>query len=262
MARIRLLDRLCRIYPDTQRERLLAHVLCGEVRVGHERIRDPRALVSPDVPVSFETRQYVSRGGIKLEHAIDRWKLPVADAVMLDAGSSTGGFTDCLLQHGARLVHAVDVGRNQLDYLLRADERVSVHERTNLLDVHRLEPPALAAVADLSFRSLRTAASHLFALTGSNWAVLLLKPQFEWRGPPADFDGTVPDERLREILTETLGALAGEELPLADLCESPIRGAKGNREFLLLVRDPQEGSPAQAGLPRIETLVTRALLTS
>lgn len=266
MPRIRLLDRLCRLYPELEREHLLARVLCGEVRVGAECVRDPRSYVEHDAAVSIVTRRYVGRGGIKLEHAIAFWNLPVEDAVMLDAGSSTGGFTDCLLQHGARLVHAVDVGWNQLDYRLRTDERVQVHERTNIMEIRALEPAPESAVADLSFRSLRGAATRVFSLSGSNWAVLLLKPQFEWLQPPDDFNGTVPSERLPEILTETLEALDREGLPLVDMCESPIRGAKGNREFLLYIGQPGAGPSGEAGARESRTsvsqLVTKAIVTN
>ncbi len=236
MRSVRLLDRLCAIYPERDREQLLALVLCGDVSVGGECIRDPQRRISADADVSVSARRYVGRGALKLEHAIDRWSLPVSEQVFLDAGASSGGFTDCLLQHGASLVHAVDVGWNQLDYRLRRDPRVRVHERTNIMDVKRLDPQPAAAAVDLSFRSLRGAASHAFDLVGRTWAVLLVKPQFEWREAPESFDGTVPDAFLGEILSRTLGALADEDLPLADLCESPVRGRKGNREFLLLVR--------------------------
>ena len=252
MKLVRLLDRLRAIYPDRDREQLLAHVLCGDVSVDGECTCDPRRTVRADAPVSISTRRYVGRGALKLEHAIERWSLPVSDSVFLDAGASTGGFTDCLLQHGASLVHAVDVGWNQLDYRLRSDPRVIPLERTNIMDIHRLDPAPVAATVDLSFRSLRGAASHVFDLVGRRWAVLLLKPQFEWGNAPQAFDGTVPDVALPDILMRTLDALAEEGLPLADLCESPIRGRKGNREFLLLVRDDVSSSTR-------DLLVSRAL---
>jgi 23S rRNA (cytidine1920-2'-O)/16S rRNA (cytidine1409-2'-O)-methyltransferase len=252
MARIRLLDRICELNPEDDRERLLSLVLCGDVRVDGERVRDPRRSVSRDAVVQIAgrdvqsdgdasaadrlERRYVGRGGLKLEHALATWTLPVEGRVLLDAGSSTGGFTDCLLQHGARIVHAVDVGYNQLDYRLRVDERVIVHERTNIMHVDALDPPPRGAVADLSFRSLRGVASRILRLVGGTWAVLLVKPQFEWQAPPPEFDGTVPDELSDAILEETIDALIGEGIVVAGVEESPIRGRKGNREFLVLVR--------------------------
>ncbi|MFW5688997.1 MAG: TlyA family RNA methyltransferase [Spirochaetota bacterium] len=237
MARVRLLDRLCELHSHIDREALLAHVLCGDVSVSGERVRDPRRMVSRQADVVLAAREraeYVSRGGRKLDHALRHWKLPVRGRVIADAGASTGGFTDCLLRHGAARVHAIDVGYNQLDYRLRSDERVIVHERTNIMDITELDPRPVAATADLSFRSLRGAASRLRGLVGpASWIVLLVKPQFEWAAPPPDFDGTVPDEALAGVLRSALEALA-DEIALSDLVESPIRGRKGNREFLLL----------------------------
>ena len=259
MARIRLLDRLCLLHPEREREELLAHVLCGDVSVEGERVRDPRRLVRADSSVCVDaspTRsgRYVGRGGVKLEHALREWGLSVRGDVVLDAGASTGGFTDCLLQHGARVVHSVDVGYNQLDYRLRTDRRVIVHERTNIMHVHSLDPAPVAAVADLSFRSLRGAAGHLLALA-PRWAVLLVKPQFEWESAPKSFDGTVPDTALAGILIRTLSALAVEGAIPQALLESPIRGRKGNREYLLLARSAR--SPDSADRP-IDELVARA----
>ncbi|MFW5684761.1 MAG: TlyA family RNA methyltransferase [Spirochaetota bacterium] len=243
MARPRLLDRLCELHPTMDREQLLARVLCGEVRVDGELVRDPRRPVSREQRVAVvvdhadaAAGDYVSRGGLKLEHAIRAWSLSVSGKVFLDAGSSTGGFTDCLLRHGARAVHAVDVGYNQLAYALRTDERVIIHERTNIMDVTSLEPRPHAAVADLSFRSLRGAAARLLDLVSDSWAVLLVKPQFEWRSPPPEFDGIVPEEAVDAIVRETLSELESDGIDVAGVEESPIRGRKGNREFLVLAR--------------------------
>jgi len=241
MARIRLLDRLCELHPESDREELLALVLCGDVAVDEERVRDPRALIARDARISTAiaedgSREYVGRGALKLEHAIRSWNLPVRGKVFVDAGASTGGFTDCLLAHGARHVHAVDVGYNQLDYRLRSDARVDSHERVNIMHVTSLEPPANAGVADLSFRSIRGAARHLLELTSEGWAVVLVKPQFEWDAPPASFDGTVPEAEVARIVRVTLEGLVDERAFPAALLESPIRGRKGNREFLVLIR--------------------------
>jgi 23S rRNA (cytidine1920-2'-O)/16S rRNA (cytidine1409-2'-O)-methyltransferase len=246
MRRARLLDRLCDLHPDRSREELLSLVLCGDVRVDGACIRDPREPVRSDATISVERPRYVGRGGVKLEHAIRAWSLPVAGRVFLDAGSSTGGFTDCLLQHGARAVHAVDVGYNQLDYRLRDDARVHVHERTNVMQIDALDPRPHAAVADLSFRSLRGAARRIVDLTTDGLAVLLIKPQFEWEDAPPSFDGTVPDEEIAAILRATLDGLRDEGLLACALEESPIRGRKGNREFLLLTGDGagEGGGPA------------------
>ncbi|MFW5789494.1 MAG: TlyA family RNA methyltransferase [Spirochaetota bacterium] len=257
MKRTRLLDRLCALHPDRSREELLSLVLCGDVRVDRARIRDPQERVRADAAVSIERDRYVGRGGLKLEYALAAWHLPVRGRVFLDAGASTGGFTDCLLQHGARAVHAVDVGHNQLDYRLRTDDRVIVHERTNIMHVEVLEPPPHAAVADLSFRSLRGAARSVVDLTTERYAVLLVKPQFEWSDPPAGFSGTVPAEAIGMILSQTLTDLVDERLALYALEESPITGRSGNREFLLLAGEP--GSIAARDSRPVAELVAAAL---
>lgn len=245
---VRLLDRLCDLHPGQTREELLSLVLCGEVRVNGARIRDPREPVGSADTIAIAKDRYVGRGGYKLDHALETWRLAVAGRVVLDAGASTGGFTDCLLQHGARAVHAVDVGHNQLDFRLRSDPRVILHERTNVMNLDELNPPPAYAVADLSFRSLSGAAGHVVGLTTDRAAVLLVKPQFEWIDAPAEFSGTVPDGELPAILGAALKALADEGLVLRGLLESPITGRKGNREFLLLTVESDE-SPWASGLP-------------
>lgn len=254
MARRRLLDALCTLYPTHTRETLLARVLCGDVRVNGERVREPGRRVESSARIVVERlpapgkpggeaggeagtqddRPWVGRGALKLVHALDRWSLAVEGLVVLDAGASTGGFTDALLRRGARLVHAVDVGYNQLDYRLRTSPRVAVHERTNIMAVDQLDPPADAAVADLSFRSLVGAARHILSLTRESWAVLLVKPQFEWENPPPEFDGRVPDGAADAIVDEVVRKLREEGVVVRDVAESPIRGRSGNREFLVL----------------------------
>ncbi|MFP4376468.1 MAG: TlyA family RNA methyltransferase [Spirochaetales bacterium] len=231
MASKRLLDELVARFPGFTREQLHARILCGEIYVDNASIRDPRLPVAPGSKVELREARFVGRGGEKLDFALDYFGVDASDRVWLDAGASTGGFTDCLLQRGASYVHAVDVGTNQLAYSLRRDSRVHVMERTNLLAVDRLEPPAHAAVADLSFRSISGAAEHLLSLTESGTALILVKPQFEWANPPAEFSGTVPDAQAEVILQQTLDLLRDGGIEVLGTCESPIRGRKGNREF-------------------------------
>ncbi len=225
-------------FPQCSRDELLSWVMCGEIRVDGERVRDPKHKVGKNAQIHVQrsTRQYVSRGGIKLTHALATWELPVDGKVFVDAGSSTGGFTDCLLRHGAAAVHAVDVGYNQLDFRLRSDPRVVVHERTNIMRVGHLTPPAQAAVADLSFRSLSGAARHLLSLTTEGWAVVLIKPQFEWREPAAEFEGVVPFEYVVGIIDDVARRLWEDGAFVERVLESPVTGTGGNREFLALVR--------------------------
>lgn len=232
----RLIDILRSRFPDQDRERLLALVLCGEVFVAGERCKDPKTAVSETDEISIRERPFVSRGGEKLDRALSLWGIDVRGKVVLDAGASTGGFTDCLLRRGAVLVHAVDVGSNQLHPSLLRDPRVLAKERTNVMGLDSLDPEPHGAVCDLSFRSLRTAATHILELTSENWLVALVKPQFEWRNPPPSFDGVVRStEDLEAILKSLVQAFAGEGVVVRELTESPIRGASGNREFLFLL---------------------------
>ena len=246
--RVRLLDLLQTRFPEISKKELHARAVCGEVFVGGERVRDPGTPVDPQAELSLTRAPYVSRGGEKLEHALMSWNLPVRGKIFLDAGSSTGGFTDCLLQHGAEGVHAVDVGYNQIDFSLRTDSRVFLHERTNLMELTSLNPAPEAATADLSFRSIVGAAVKLLELTREEWAVVLIKPQFEYAagagagntGAPGDFAGVIESpKRLAEVLRETVSRLDNRGIPVLRLLESPIRGRKGNREFLALIgREP------------------------
>jgi 23S rRNA (cytidine1920-2'-O)/16S rRNA (cytidine1409-2'-O)-methyltransferase len=236
-----LLELLKTRYPRIETEELLARILCGEVWVNGERMRDPRARVAGGkAQVSLRRRRFVSRGGEKLEAALQAWGVEVAGLALIDAGSSTGGFTDCLLQRGARCVIAVDVGGGQLDYRLRRDSRVRVLEKTNIL---ALSPESLpeepdAAVADLSFRSLRGAAGHLLSLTRLRWLIALIKPQFEWRSPGEGFRGVVRESaELWSILRALAGDLEREGAYLHRAAPSALRGARGNREFFFLLTD-------------------------
>ena len=228
-----LLEVLRGLEPGSDREELLARILCGEVRVDGARIRDPR-FPADSSEVSLERRAFVSRGGLKLEGALAVHGPPVAGLCLLDAGCSTGGFTDCLLQRGASRVIAVDVGYGQLDYRLRRDPRVTLLERTNILSLTPENLPAVpeGAVADLSFRSLRRAAAHLLALTGGGWLVALVKPQFEWRSPGQDFRGVVRDPRVRRQVLRRLAAdLEAEGVFLQQVAAATPAGARGNREY-------------------------------
>jgi 23S rRNA (cytidine1920-2'-O)/16S rRNA (cytidine1409-2'-O)-methyltransferase len=240
--RIRLLDLLSDRYPDVGRGELLARIVCGEAIINGERLRDPHERVASDVTATFCTPRYVGRGGYKLEHAIRSWDLIVDGRTFLDAGSSTGGFTDCLLQHGARAVHAVDAGYNQLDYRLRRDARVFVHERTRVETITALDPVPDAAVADLSLASLADVTAGMLALTRERWGVLLVKPQYEWRSPSDEFDGTVPRDELAPILIDLLYRLRSSGVFCSRCVPSPIAGRKGNTEFFALVSLGEEAA--------------------
>jgi 23S rRNA (cytidine1920-2'-O)/16S rRNA (cytidine1409-2'-O)-methyltransferase len=223
--------------------------LRGEVTADGRRVLKPGESLPEDATLALkEPAPYVSRGGEKLAYALSVWNRDIRGKVFLDAGSSTGGFTDCLIKNGASRVYCVDVGYNVLDWRLRGDPRVRLLERTNVMDLTKadLSPPPHQATADLSFRSLRGAAAHVLGLTSEGEGIFLVKPQFEWRSPSPEFRGVVKEPgRLRAILEELCGDLAEEGVYAVKAIESPIRGRKGNREFLcLFTSSTREGGEA------------------
>jgi 23S rRNA (cytidine1920-2'-O)/16S rRNA (cytidine1409-2'-O)-methyltransferase len=217
-------------------------VTAGRVSVAGAPALSPARQVAPDEPIAVEApaSRYVSRGGLKLEAALAAFALDVRGRNCLDVGASTGGFTDCLLQHGAAHVVALDVGRGQLAWSLRTDARVTVMERTNVrrLEAGAIEPvPAFCAV-DVSFISLRTIAPQLLALTTADADfVLLVKPQFEAGRSRVGKGGVVRDPAVRQaVVHEVLQGLDGLGLGVRGLIRSPITGADGNVEFLAHAR--------------------------
>lgn len=211
----------------------------GRVRVAGLPVTSAARQVEPGTAITVvpDGPTYVSRGGVKLAGALDAFGVAVRGCVALDAGASTGGFTDCLLQRGAARVHAVDVGRGQLAWPLRQDPRVVVHERTN---VRTLTPAVLGeevdlVVADLSFISLVTVAPALVRCARDDADfVLLVKPQFEAGPRRVGRGGIVRDPAVHAaVLREVTDGLAAAGLFVTEAIESPIRGADGNREFFV-----------------------------
>jgi 23S rRNA (cytidine1920-2'-O)/16S rRNA (cytidine1409-2'-O)-methyltransferase len=211
----------------------------GKVAVAGRPEAKASTLVSPEEPIAVAgpARRFASRGGEKLEAALDRFGIDVAGRRALDAGASTGGFTDCLLTRGAAHVIAVDVGYGQLDWRLRGDPRVTLLERTN---VRTIEPDSLPyradlLVADLSFISLGTALPALASCSGpSAEFVLLVKPQFEADREDVGSGGVVADPDVwRRVLASVSEACAHEGLQPHGVMASPLLGPAGNAEFLL-----------------------------
>ncbi len=226
----------------TSRARAVDAIRAGRVLVGGAPAATPARQVRPDEPIHVErpAARYVSRGGEKLAAALEQFAVRVEGRRALDAGASTGGFTDCLLQHGAAHVDAVDVGRGQLAWSLRTDPRVTVREQVN---VRRLTPADLGGavdlgVADLSFISLLTVAPALDACTTADAElVLLVKPQFEAGRPNVGRGGIVRDRAVHaEVLARVGAGLAGAGLPVVAVMRSPLQGADGNVEFLVHCR--------------------------
>ncbi len=252
MKRLRLIDLLAANYPDIGRERLGAFIACHNVTVGGQICADGKMLFPEDSPVSFTFEKYCSRGGYKLEHALSTFGLDVTGLCMLDAGSSTGGFTDCLLQHGASLVHSVDVGTNQLSWKLRRDSRVRVHEKQNVMTLSSLDPMPQASVCDLSFRSISGAAGHILSLCGNTWLVSLIKPQFELPKGQPDFHGVIEDPSLlRDVMLSVYRQLSEEGICVKDVVESPITGRKGNTEYLALLKKGGDALGEKAFLSKL-----------
>ncbi|UCF97938.1 MAG: hypothetical protein JSV89_00020 [Spirochaetaceae bacterium] len=233
MKQTSLLDLLCSRDTCVPRKEHYARILCGEVFVDGECLRDAQALVLLSASVEHRPRRrYVSRGGDKLDGILQQWSIDVSGMSFIDAGASTGGFTDCLLQHGASRVVAIEIGRNQLDFRLRRDPRVTALENTNIMSVQTLPFVPEAAVADLSLRSLRKAAIHILGLVSQNWLIALVKPQYEWITQPAAFKGVVShDPALPSILQSLFQDLQREGAFVSRIAMSELPGRKGNREF-------------------------------
>lgn len=227
------------------RSRARALVMAGLVFAGERRIDKPGQLLARDAALDLRGRDHpwVSRGGCKLDPALRHFAIPVAGAVALDLGASTGGFTDVLLAGGARRVYAVDVGYGQLAWRLRRDPRVAVLEKTNARALDRaLVPEAPRVVtADLSFISLRTALPPALALAAPGAAlVALIKPQFEAAREEVGKGGVVRDEAVHAAVCRRIARWLEDDAGwrLLGTTESPIAGAAGNREFLLAARKP------------------------
>lgn len=226
----------------------------GVVTVGGAPAEKASRLVGDDEPIEvLEVKRWVGRGAGKLEGALHAFHLDVEGRSALDAGASTGGFTECLLAHGARRVVAIDVGHNQIHERLLADDRVVSREKTDIrtVTVGDLPFPVSLVVADLSFISLASVVAHLVGLLTPEQGhatcelVVLVKPQFELgRKEVSKGRGVVTDpvlhERAVETVTTALGAAGCE---IAGIIESPVLGAEGNKEFLVHARVPMSGTP-------------------
>jgi len=225
------------------RSKAQALILAGEVVAGDHRVEKPGQLLDENVELRLkagEALKYVSRGGAKLEHALDHFRLDPAGLSCCDLGASTGGFTDVLLQRGALRVHAVDVGYGQLHPRLRGDPRVVVHERVNAraLSPSMLGEKCRAAVADLSFISLKLVLPALASvLEPPAWCAVLVKPQFEAGRAEVGKGGVVRDPAVQARVVEDVeAALRALRFSVLGSAPSPLLGPAGNREFLVAGR--------------------------
>lgn len=221
------------------RAKAQAAIMAGQVLVNEQKIDKPGTLVPPDVTIRLLGNKlpYVSRGGLKLEKALQIFPISVQDKVVADIGASTGGFTDCALQNGAAKVYAIDVGYGQLAWKLRNDERVINMERTNVryLEADSLPEQVDAATIDVAFISLDKIlpAVHKI-LKEDGFVIALIKPQFEAGKENVGKKGVVRDARVHEQVINNVIAFAKEEgFGIAGLDFSPIKGPEGNIEYLL-----------------------------
>jgi len=220
------------------REQAKRLIMAGEVMTGTERVSKPSQKLAADAELSVKERpKYVGRGGFKIEGALRAFGIDPSGWVCADLGASTGGFTDCLLQHGALRVHAVDVGTNQLVWKLRSDERVISKERFNArnLTVEDLGEKVDFVVMDLSFISLTKVLPSAFAILKEGGAVIsLIKPQFELSREEVGKGGIVREPELHEKAVDKIRTFITEKLgrDWAGLITSPITGTDGNVEFL------------------------------
>jgi 23S rRNA (cytidine1920-2'-O)/16S rRNA (cytidine1409-2'-O)-methyltransferase len=219
-----------------------AIIMAGKITVSGKVVTKPGTQVDEDASLELaEKMPYVSRGGIKLAHALDEFKLDVTSLTAMDVGASTGGFTDCLLQRGARRIYAIDVGYGQLDYKLRQDPRVAVMERVNAHYPFSLPEKVNIATIDLSFISVTKVIPNVIehlALPG--YMIILLKPQFEAERKEVPKGGIIRDSQVHaSVLGRFIVWATDHGIRLRGLVASPILGAEGNKEFLVFLTPSQ-----------------------
>lgn len=245
MARIRADQALVARGLVESRTKAQALIMAGKVFSGEKRVEKPGAPVKDDAPLDVrgQPHPWVGRGGLKLAHAVEHFGLDPTGRVAMDVGSSTGGFTDVLLAHGAAKVYAVDVGKGQLAWRLRTDDRVVVMEGYNARHLTEAEIPELvdAVVCDASFIGLATVLERplTFARSGA-WLAALIKPQFEVGRANVGKNGVVRDLEARQAAVDRVLAWLADEAGwrVQGVVESPITGAEGNVEFLVAATKP------------------------
>ncbi len=234
-------------------------IMAREVSVDANIVDKPGALVHTDANITLKQKpRYVSRGGLKLEAALSAFGIDPAGRICADIGSSTGGFTDCLLQHGAAKVYAIDVGKGILDYRLRTDSRVESMENTNARYLESLGEPVNLVVIDVSFISLRLILPALARLVESEADVIsLVKPQFEAAKSEVGKGGIVRDLSVhRRVLHQTASAAESLGFGVQDVVPSPITGAKGNVEYFIWLKLPRATAPGPMLYDKINALTS------
>jgi 23S rRNA (cytidine1920-2'-O)/16S rRNA (cytidine1409-2'-O)-methyltransferase len=214
-----------------------SYIKLGKVRVNSKPAAKPGVLVAQDDQIKLEAdEQYVSRAGLKLASVATVLKLDFRSKVMLDVGSSTGGFTDYALRHGAQRVIAVDVGTNQMHPSLRSDPRVELHEKTDIRDFPGASLPIDIVVMDLSFISLREILPSIYKLVNPNTQVIaMVKPQFE-AGFSAKHKGVIKNDRMRRDILKDFEQWVQKQFAIVDKADSGVSGSKGNLERFYLLK--------------------------
>jgi 23S rRNA (cytidine1920-2'-O)/16S rRNA (cytidine1409-2'-O)-methyltransferase len=220
------------------RNKAQALIMAGKVLVNDRVISKPGTLIDEAATISLKEKpKHVSRGGLKLAHALDEFKIDVSGLIALDIGASTGGFTDCLLQCGANKVYAVDVGYGQIDYKLRQDARVIIMDRTNARYPFQLPEKVDLATIDVSFISVTKIIPAISThLKPSSKIIILLKPQFEAERNEIGKGGIIRDPNVHTlVIARSVHWLVENNYRFRKLTTSPVLGAEGNREFLVLI---------------------------
>lgn len=216
----------------TSRSQAESWIRLGQVTVDGRTVTKPGTAIAEDADLKLlATEQYVSRAGLKLASVAQTLGLHFKDIVMLDVGSSTGGFTDYALQHGARKVIAVDVGTDQLHPSLHGDERIELHEQTDIRDMKQLSAVPDLVVIDVSFISLRDILPHVARLIGPQTVIAaMVKPQFEARESSVKHKGVIKNDRMRRDILRDFELWSQQRFLIIDKADSDVAGTKGNRE--------------------------------
>jgi 23S rRNA (cytidine1920-2'-O)/16S rRNA (cytidine1409-2'-O)-methyltransferase len=248
----------------TSREKARAYIIGGSITVDGETVIKPSALIprAANIKIHLPNNGYVSRGGLKLEGALEDFHLDVSGAYCLDIGASTGGFTDCLIKRNARFVIALDVGKNQIDYRLRKDQRVKVVEKFNARYIDRLEEeiPFEVVTVDVSFISVKNILKPLLKIVDiTSKIVVLIKPQFELKKPYKGFRGVVTDRSIhKEILKDLTGFFFRTGYTVKEYTFSHLKGPKGNIEYFVYLKKKSPEKEPVYNVEYIDWLVERS----
>lgn len=240
MAKKRLDQRVLELLPTYSRQQIQSWIMQGKIKVDGVPVTKPGAPIADDAQITFDIQEskYVSRAGFKLEKALEHFKIDVNGLTVLDAGLSTGGFSDCLMQHGAKKIYGIDVGHGQVHEKIRRDSRVIVMEQTNLREVRDLGEKVDLVTLDLSFISVLKVMDAVDAVLKPNGQlIVLIKPQFEAERHEVGKGGIIKDPQIHEkVIKSVVDGIVNHGYELIGVTESPIAGAEGNKEFLAYFR--------------------------